>query len=102
MGEGGEEVAGLRLGDEVRINAGMGGTGGGVDDLVGLGGGERYGTAFERHRRWSMERGESERCKERGVDGDEEGGEWARVERALVGLSSESLARREREALVSR
>ena len=51
MGEGGEEVAGLRLGDEVRMKAGMGGTGGGVDDLVGLGGGERYGTAFERHRR---------------------------------------------------
>ena len=49
-----------------------------------------------------MEQGVSERRKERGVGGDGEGGEWATVERVLVGLSSESLARREREVLVPR
>lgn len=61
-------------------NAGMGGTGGGGDAMVGLGGGERYGIAKESDRRCPSfplrlgERGGDEVGNERGVVGGEMSG----------------------------
>lgn len=54
-----------------RANVGIGGTGGGGDAIVGLGGGERYGMALERVLRWLV-LGKVERDgegRERGVAG---------------------------------
>ncbi len=74
MGSGGGDRSTGFLSDRFSAKAGMGGTGGGAAAMVGLGGGERYGTAKERERRCCTvlnvgERGGEGGGSERDVDG---------------------------------